>query len=170
MEAELDVAVASTKIETGLSAAVVPTEMKIEERSGSRGASMFGSSRRKPRKEEEYDDLFSMDDGCKEGKVLSAEILVAIATESKKVFRTFRGLVDTGTSAGLMDRNLIPEGEKGVKGGGLSKWTTQAGTFQTRGRVCLKRVKLPQFTTKRAFQSEFHLFDKKEGDQYSFIL
>ena len=170
MEEELDAAVASAKTVAESNETEVYTRMEVEEDADCRGASMFGSSRNKFRKEEDYDNLFSMDNERAGDKVPSAEILVAIATESKKVFHTFRGLVDTCTSASLMDRKLIPENEEGAKGGKLSKWKTQAGTFQTQGRVRLKKVKLPQFTTKRAFQAEFHLFDKKESDQYNFIL
>ena len=75
----------------------------------SRGASMFGGSwKESSPAEESYDDLFSMEEETECKGIPSAEILVAIATDKKHVFRSFRGLVDTGTSASLMDRALVP--------------------------------------------------------------
>ncbi len=110
-------------------------------------------------------------DGETEGtKVLSAEVLVAIASESKLVFKTFCRMVDTGMSTSLMDCKLVPGGETEMKENKSSQWKTQATTFQTQGRVRLKKVKAPQFTAKRTFQADFHLFDKRESNQYSFIL
>ena len=103
-------------------------------------------------------------------EIPSAEILVAIATKEKHMFTSFRGLVDTGTSASLMDRALVPDGVPWLDKGKQSRWKTQAGVFETRGKVQVKRVKLPQFTVKRIFQADFHLFEKNEKDQYSFIL
>ena len=138
------------------------------------GALTFGGFKKDDRKSDDdsdgYDDLFSMDKESESNKVLSAEILVAIATKSKLEFKTFRGLIDTGTSASLMKKKLIPEDNEESNEGRYSQWKTQAGTFKTKGRVQVKKVKLPQFTTKRTFQAEFHLFEKKDNDQYHFIL
>ena len=114
-----------------------------------RGAGMFGSNEVKEYiDEEEYDDLFSMDGVSEKNRTLSAEILVSIATESKRIFRTYHGLVDTDTSASLMDRSIIPKGEARLTKGKGSRWKTQARTFQTQGRVQMKMVRLPHFTTK----------------------
>ena len=147
--------------------------MKIDSKD-IRGAFMFGAGLRskddEEQSEEEYDDLFSMDEEEAGGEVLSAEILVLIATEQKHVFKTYRGLVDSGTSASLMDRSLVPNGEAKIKGEKCSRWKTQAGMFQTQGQVRLKKVKLPQFTTKRTFQANFNLFNRKDENQYRFIL
>ena len=151
---------------------MVQMDTKSEEKGIVRGAFMFGEEQPKEDSgsDEEYDDLFLMDKETTETQVMSAEILVAIATKQKHVFKTYRGLVDTGTSASLMDCTLVSGGadiEKGVK---CSRWKTQAGMFQTQGWLRLKKVKLPQITTKRSFQADFHLFNRKDEDQYRFIL
>ena len=163
---------AITEMDKGSEPSYLDVVMRNEDNPMSVGAAMFGSCTKKSSKgHEEYNDLFSMEMNSEGGVVLSAEILVSIATKSKLVFRAFRGLVDTGMSASLMDwRLLLKDQPNGGKRGKCAKWTTQAGIFQTQSRVCMKKVKLPQFTTKRTFQADFHLFDRKESDQYSFIL
>ena len=49
-------------------------------------------------------------------------------------------------------------------------WQTETGTLTTNKSVVLENVRLPQFTTKRRVDAEFHLFKKLEKDRYDFIL
>jgi hypothetical protein len=51
-----------------------------------------------------------------------------------------------------------------------TKWTTQAGTFETDGLVTVENFFLPQFTNKRKITSSFHMFQKSSKDTYDLIL
>ena len=91
-----------------------------------RGACMFGGwgNKRSEKGKGEYDDLFSMEAEVANKTVPSAEILVAITSKEKHVFKSFRGLVDTGTLASLMDKALVPAGIPWVETGKQTQWKT----------------------------------------------
>ena len=81
-----------------------------------------------------------MEKESKVSEVMSAEILVAVATEDKLEFKTSRGLIDTGTSASLMEKSIVPKDERQDQEGKCAQWRTKAGIFKTRCRVRIKRV------------------------------
>jgi hypothetical protein len=105
-------------------------------------------------------------------KKVSAEILIAIPTSkgSKKNI-TYLGLLDTGCSSSLVDEDFVELNSFDINFSNLkTKWTTQAGTFETNGTVKLENYILPQFTNKKKINSQFHMFSKRAGDTYDVII
>ena len=49
-------------------------------------------------------------------------------------------------------------------------WYTQGGTFTTFAKTTITNLKFPQFTTRRNFEAEFHLFERKKKSNYDAIL
>ena len=47
---------------------------------------------------------------------------------------------------------------------------TQAGELQTDSVGLIDKVKIPQFTNKRSFGAEFHLFTPSPGNKYDVII
>ena len=79
----------------------------------------------------------------------SAEILVAVPNEDGgNKYTTHLGLLDSGSSSSLADKNII--NAKSTSKGRISEtiWQTKAGTFTTSEEVQVKKIELPQFTTK----------------------
>ena len=103
------------------------------------------------------------------GTPLSAEVLVSIpiGVGSKK-FVTSVGLVDTGSSGTLASEEFVGPRCRRRKSTGTTGWTTQAGNFHTLAYTTVENLKLPSFTTKRAFTQKVHLFQKGSG-HYDFI-
>ena len=82
-------------------------EVKLEDHRVIQGAFMFGmDSQQKVSEEEEYNDLFLTDKEVVSNKGPSVEIFVPIVLKQGNVFRMFRGLDNTGTSASLIGREL----------------------------------------------------------------
>ena len=84
-------------------------------------------------------------------KVLSSEILVAILDKpGRKQFRTYLGLIDSGTYSCLIDKPLASiNGLDANTTPNKGKWLTQCGVFKTTAKVTLEKMKLPQFTPKK---------------------
>ena len=97
---------------------------------------------------------------------------MAVQAERKgaKIYKTYLGLLDTGSSSSLMDVAIAKEtGSKDIKGS-ETKWNTQAGQFKTLGSKNFAALRLPQFSIHRTFSSTFHLFEKKPEGRYDVIL
>jgi hypothetical protein len=102
----------------------------------------------------------------------SAEIIITIPKDKGgKQYKTYLGLVDTGTSSSLINRDIVKDTtfEKTLSKIG-TLWVTQAGTFETEGQVRVENYFLPQFTNKRKISSDFHVFTKNAKDTYDLIL
>ena len=98
---------------------------------------------------------------------MSAEMLVEIpvGTGGKK-FKTCLGLVDSGASSSLANVKLVTSRSGAKKTTKSTTWQTKTCTFKTNKSVKLENLRLPQFTTKRIVNTEFHLFDKGDEDKY----
>ena len=107
-----------------------------------------------------------------EKEAYGSEVLVGVQVvkEGSKEYRTYRGLIDTGSSSSLM--NVAIARDNGIKKFNRSeiKWNTQAGQFKTHGSQIVNALKLPQFSTHRTFSSNFHMFEKKQDGRYDLIL
>ena len=105
-------------------------------------------------------------------KVLSSEILIAIPDKpGSKTFKTYLGLLDSGTSSCLMDKQIASiHGLDANAKPSKETWLTQCGVFKTTARLTLDNMKLPQFTTKRTVTAEMNLFKRAKEDPYDFIL
>ncbi len=102
----------------------------------------------------------------------SAEILITIPrSKGAKQYRTYLGLIDTGTSSSLINKDIINSSNFTMKiTGDNVKWVTQAGTFETDSVVEVENYVLPQFTNKRKITTDFHVFQKSQQDTYDLIL
>jgi hypothetical protein len=71
------------------------------------------------------------------------------------------GLIDTGTSSSLINKDIIDSSNFNMKiSENNIKWVTQAGTFEMDSIVEVENYFLPQFTNKRRITSDFHVFKK----------
>lgn len=96
-------------------------------------------------------------------------VSIPIGVGGKKV-NTYLGLVDSGASGSLADKELISSCSRKKITTKSTTWQTKTGTFTTEKSVLLENVRLPQFTTKRRVDAEFHLFSKSPKEKYDFIL
>jgi hypothetical protein len=104
-------------------------------------------------------------------KKVSAEVLVAIPMDKgSKKYVTYLGLLDTGCSSTLIDKDIINETFDINSSVPKTKWTTQAGTFETKGTVHVENYIFPQFTSKRKVTSKCHMFKKHKDDTYDIII
>jgi hypothetical protein len=84
-------------------------------------------------------------------KTPSSEILIAIPDKKgSKKFTTYLGLVDSGSSGSLVNKEVIEHANLEIK---LRKkpvkWDTATGIYQTTGTMQIENYCLPQFTRKR---------------------
>ncbi len=102
----------------------------------------------------------------------SSEILIAIpAKKGFKKYTTYLGLVDSGASASLVNKELVEMSDFDIKMQKKpTKWDTANGAFKTDGSVIIENFNLPQFTRKRAVTAPFHMYHKKPTDKYDVIL
>ncbi len=105
-------------------------------------------------------------------KIPSAEIIITVPKDKgHKQYKTYLGLVDTGTSSSLINKEIVELSSFDMTiSQQETKWITQAGTFKTDGKVKLENYFLPQFTNKRKITSEFHMFEKSRKDAYDLII
>ena len=121
--------------------------------------------------EEEYTEFESNDVKEEKQEVLSAEMLIAIpVTSNSKKYKTYLALIDTGTSASLIDEKIVKDAGYELAPTTESEWKTQGGNFKTRGKVNFTKFVLPQFSNKRKVNAGFHLFSKKTIDTYDAII
>ena len=110
-------------------------------------------------------------DNTKKERSRSSELLLSIpcGVGSKKNI-TVLALADTGSTSTLGNINIFgPRCRKKVNTKPTG-WNTQAGDFQTTSEGHVDRVKLPQFSTKRSFGADFHLFQPGKGCRYDVII
>jgi len=124
--------------------------------------------------EEEYHCIHGRNHSKKseEEKTPSSEILIAVPNKKgSKKYTTYLGLVDSGSSGSLVNKEIIDNSNFDVQ---LQKkpvkWDTATGIFQTNGSVRIEQYCLPQFTRKRQITTSFHMFQKRSKDKYDFIL
>jgi hypothetical protein len=102
----------------------------------------------------------------------SSEILIVVPTaNNSKQYTTYLGLVDSGSSGSLINKEIVEKGNFSVQSGKKTiKWDTASGTLLTQGKVEIKQCCLLQFTQKRHITSTFHVFTKRPNDKYDVIL
>jgi hypothetical protein len=102
----------------------------------------------------------------------SSEILIALPnTNNSKKYTTYLGLVDSGSSGSLINKDIVDNGNFVVQSQKKpTKWDTASGTLLTQGKVEIKQCCLPQFTRKQHIASTFHMFTKCSNDKYDIIL
>ena len=86
-----------------------------------------------------------------------------------KKHKTYLALVDTGTSASLINEEIVKDAGYVMALDTKSEWKTQAGVFKTHRKVKVERFCLPQFSTKRRIKGVFHLFSNGSTDTYDAI-
>jgi hypothetical protein len=98
--------------------------------------------------------------------------LIAIPNKKgSKKYTTYLGLVDSGSSRSLMNKEIVEYADFNIKFQKKpTKWDTATGVFQTDGSVTIEQYCLPQFTKKRHITTSFHMFQKRAKDKYDFIL
>ena len=102
---------------------------------------------------------------------LSAEIIVVVPNEDGgNKYTTYLGLLDSGASGSLANKKITNANSTSKGKTSETTWQTKAGTFTTSEEVQVKKIVLPQFTTKRKIDGSFHLFNKSKEDTYDFIL
>ena len=96
-------------------------------------------------------------------KVLSSEVLVVIPDKpGSKMFKTYFGLLYSGTSSFLMDKRIVSiHGLDSHATPSKEKLMTQCGEFKTNSEVTLEKMKLLQFTIKRTVTAEINMFEKR---------
>jgi hypothetical protein len=91
--------------------------------------------------------------------------------KGSKKYATYLGLVDSGASGSLVNKELVQHADFEFK---LQKkpikWDTANGVFQTSGTVTIEDYCFSQFTRKRQVSTSFHMFQKRSTDKYDFIL
>jgi hypothetical protein len=102
----------------------------------------------------------------------SSEILVTIPRDKgSKKYRTYLGLIDTGSSSSLLSKTVVENTAFTIENSAKKTlWDTQAGSFKTNSFVLFECYFLPQFTKQRKLTNTFHLFDKLKEDGYDIII
>ena len=93
---------------------------------------------------------------------IGAEVLVRIGQV------TLRGLVDSGSSGTLMDKDIASKYMDNERKDG-SKWATATGSFVTKLKADIKGMTLPQFSVRKTFDATVHLF-KKDKSRYDIVI
>jgi hypothetical protein len=105
-------------------------------------------------------------------KVPSSEILVAIPdNKGSKKYTTYLGLIDSGSSGSLVNKDLVEFADFNVKMQRKPvEWDTANGMLKTEGTVLIENYCLPQFSRKHHITTPFHMFHKRPNDKYDFFL
>ena len=90
-------------------------------------------------------------------EIHDAEILLTIQAVQYYPKRTILCLLDSGFSSSFLNKS-----KKRYK----EVWDTQGGAFVTFIKTIISDLQLPQFTTRRNFEAEMHLFERKKGEKY----
>ena len=102
-----------------------------------------------------------------EKPLLSGEVLLSV--ERAGVHKNYVCLLDSGSSSSLIGEKLVDKKSVMVSKKTV-KWETKAGEFKTKKIVKVHNCKLPQFTSNRKFDGDFHVFKKNKNDRYHAIL
>ena len=104
----------------------------------------------------------------KESETMGAEIILTLPGKTGKK-QLLRGLLDSGTSASLMNHSKVgAQCKKTDKS--VVNWNTKGGNFDTFAQGMIDHLQFPQFTTKRSFNHTFHLFKGAKTDKYDVII
>jgi hypothetical protein len=122
--------------------------------------------------EQEFYVIHSKREKAEEKTVPSSEILIAMPEKKgSKKFKTYLGLVDSGSSGSLVNEQLAKCADYEIKlNSKPTKWDTATGVLQTNGTVQIESFILPQFARKRYITASFHMYQKQPKDKYDFIL
>ena len=98
-------------------------------------------------------------------EINGAEILLTIPAVQDHPKRTIICLLDSGSSSSLLNYDVA---NRNVKSKTRHKEVldTQGGTLTTFAKTTISNLQLPQFTTRRNFHTEMHLFERKKGENY----
>ena len=81
--------------------------------------------------------------------------------KGSKKFKTYLGLVDSGSSGSLVSKELVEYADYEIKlNSKPTKWDTATGVLQTDGTVQIEGLILPQFARKHYVTSSFHMYQK----------
>ena len=101
---------------------------------------------------------------------MSAELILAVPDGvGSKTKKLYRALADTGTSSSLGNIKILGPRSKSKKTVSAT-YKTQVGEFKTRAECKIGGLRLPQFTSKRTFETTFNLFEPSPGTIYDIIL
>ena len=105
-------------------------------------------------------------------KVISSEIIVAIPDKpGSKKFKTYLGLLDSGTSPCLMDKHIASiHGLSANATPSKEQWLTQCGEFKTNSKVTLEKINYHSSQQQKTVTVEINMFEKAKEDPYDFIL
>jgi hypothetical protein len=91
--------------------------------------------------------------------------------KGSKKYTTYLGLVDSGASASLVNKDLVEMSDFDIKiQKKPTKWDTANRVFKTDGSVIIENFNLPQFIRKRVVTASFHLYHKKPTNKCDVIL
>ena len=101
-------------------------------------------------------------------EINGGEILLTIPAVQDYPKRTIICLLDSGSSSSLLNYDVA---NRNVKNKTRHKevWDTKGGTFTTFAKTTILDLQLPQFTTRRNFRTEMHLFERKKDEKYDAI-
>jgi hypothetical protein len=141
---------------------------------GGRPSSQECSLHRSPSSEDSENEFHNINDASAvvTSATPSSELLTAIPTKKgSKSYTTYLGLVDSGASGSLVNKDLIEYADfKMTLQRKPIKWDTATGVFKTDGTVTIENYCLPQFTKKHHITTLFPMFHKRDKDRYDFIL
>ena len=112
---------------------------------------------RKPKKEVNDIKEVKMDEAS---EIMGAEIILTLPSKQNGKEQVLRGLLDSGTSASLMNYTKVGK-ECTKKTKSVVNWNTKGGNFDTFGQGTIPGLLFPQFTTRRSFEYTFHLYSKE---------
>jgi len=107
-------------------------------------------------------ESFKIDDSNQDNEETNgAEILLTIPAVNDHPKRTILCLLDSGSSSSLLNYDVANRNVNEKKRH-KEVWDTQGGSFTTFAKTTLSNLQFPQFTTRRNFEAELHLFEKKK--------
>ena len=124
----------------------------------------------------EYEEGYGIDEEKRNDKktkkrenTMGAEIILSLPNETKGGEKILRGLLDSGTSASLINDTKVPKSVK-RRNKMATSWNTKGGKFETFARSLISGLQFPQFTTRRSFEHEFHVFKNEQNEKYDVII
>ena len=95
---------------------------------------------------------------------MGAEIILSLPNETKGREKILRGLLDSGTSASLINDTKVPKSVK-RRNKMATSWNTKGGKFDIFARSVISGLQFPPFMTRRSFKRKFHVFKSEEGEK-----
>ena len=118
--------------------------------------------------EEPHDqESYKIDEQDEDSKEINgAEILLTIPAVEDNLKKTILYLLDSGSSSSLLNDDVTIRNVTS-KERCKEVWDIQKGTFTTSAKTILSNLQLSQFTTRRNFNTEMHLLEKKKDEKAS---